>query len=306
MDTTPSYVFVLGTGRSGTTTFARDLSACDGCSIVHEADPPLLVEVTRRLSGSMTGSEMVDLLRKTRGGERLGQERVRGESNQRLSFILPEVTKAFPKAKYIWVIRDGRDVVASTLHRGWYGPLDAFRAKREPESWSAHRITAPLVGEADENVWAAWSPFRRTCWYWSYTNRTVAREIDRLGLACLAVTLREIDANWNEITNWIDVPNKSGQRRPPANEARPRRLRGLARPQRWQEWSMRQRRVFTDVAGDVMDEHFAGWHCDECWTTPPTFRAGANRWWRRVQEAVVDGTRGIRVRTAAIGSINRE
>jgi hypothetical protein len=153
-------VFVVGTGRSGTRTLAALLSSASGCRVVHEQDPPLLAEVCDHLAGRLSRRQMTDVLRRTRSVETIGGERLSGEANQRLSFVLPALAEAFPTARLVWLIRDGRTTVASMHHRKWYHPRETVERPGAVRSWAIHRLRGDEVGDLSGDGLGASRPVR--------------------------------------------------------------------------------------------------------------------------------------------------
>ena len=41
------------------------------------------------------------------------------EQTPEATFVIPQLAEAFPQAQFVHLVRDGRDVVASLLERGW-------------------------------------------------------------------------------------------------------------------------------------------------------------------------------------------
>lgn len=45
---------------------------------------------------------------------------VYAECAQKLFNVIPFLNDLFPSSKFIWLLRDGRDAVASGVNRGWF------------------------------------------------------------------------------------------------------------------------------------------------------------------------------------------
>lgn len=118
-------VFVVGSPRSGTTFTGSALGSLPGFVDLDEVQPwkaaiPALVgrpedEVARRLRTILERVRVLGLVRGLRGVEQTPET----------SYVLAAALGAYPQAVAVHVIRDGRDVVASLLERGW---LSAERA----------------------------------------------------------------------------------------------------------------------------------------------------------------------------------
>lgn len=240
---TPVHLFILGTGRSGTQSAAQLLSTLSGCCVTHEKKPQLLQEGADYLSGKMAKEDIVDLLRLTRNVEALGGTRLSGESNLRLSFVLPALAEAFPEARYLWMVRDGRHTVSSYVHREYYHPRYRFK------QWE---LQADQIGEMSAKEWSRINAFARCCWFWSYTNRTIQREAKQLNLNIHLCKIEDFDNELHNIFSFLGLEDQVPQRAPKVDVSSRYKLP-------WQFWSPHQRAIFKELAGTVMDEHYPGW-----------------------------------------------
>jgi hypothetical protein len=284
-------VFVLGTGRSGTRSTAALLSRFAGVHVTHQLQPPLLAEVTDHLADRIDLGVLVDLLRRTRGGPAPDGIRVLGESNQRLSFLLGPLHTAFPRAKFLWIIRDGRDAAASMHHRLWYEPDESRRRPRDLALWVANRIHGDLAGDMTAAAWRTLTPFAKCCWYWSYTNRLIPQEQATLGLDLLPVRLDELATRMPAVLDFLGVPGAEPVAHVPAGRPAARWWR---RPVSWRHWTREQHTAFETQAGAVMDHHFTGWRNDS--PAAPS-RSLVLRGSRSACCAMADFTRPLRTRT---------
>lgn len=115
-------VFVVGAPRSGTTFLGSCLEALPELSYHYE---PLvtqwLVRERSRLGWSTARADRV------RRGTYRWLLRVHGEGDlafaektPRNAFVVPELAHAFPDARFVHVLRDGRDVTLSLLRLPWF------------------------------------------------------------------------------------------------------------------------------------------------------------------------------------------
>ncbi len=112
-------VFVVGSPRSGTTFLAGSIGSLPGFIDLGEVAP--LKAAIPGLS-SLGPAEAAPAIRRilTRA-RRLG---LTGslrpvEQTPEAAFALPAIVRAFPEARIVHVLRDGRDVACSLLERGW-------------------------------------------------------------------------------------------------------------------------------------------------------------------------------------------
>ncbi len=122
------HVFIVGSPRSGTTFLAGVLGAQPGLVDLGELKPlkaaiPRLVELPedealarfRKIHERVRQLALVRHLRSV-------------EQTPETAFVLPAALRAYPHARAIHLVRDGRDVVSSLLERGW---LSAGRPGRD-------------------------------------------------------------------------------------------------------------------------------------------------------------------------------
>jgi hypothetical protein len=285
----PRQLFVVATGRSGTRTLADFLSSVPGCTVIHEQDPPLLEEVVAFQEGRLPYDEVVALLRRTRSPEVLGGERVSGESNQRLSFVMPALVDAFPNARFIWLIRDARTAVPSMVQRLGYHPQEIELREPATKSWASTRVRGDVVGDMGPDEWARLDGFGRCCWYWAYTNRLIETELGRLGVESLRVKLEELSERWPEISALLGLTGEPAPAVPHSNRAR-------GKPLCWRHWSRSQQRVFERVCGATMDLHYPQWREEFERGPSAEVRALSVRSGRRVRGALLVKSRPLRAR----------
>ena len=112
-------VFVVGCPRSGTTFVGSSVGAQPGFVDLGEVHP--LKQAIPRLVGlpdEEAAAKLRQILERVR---RLGLVRhLRGvEQTPETSFVLTAALRAYPRARALHIVRDGRDVVCSLLERGW-------------------------------------------------------------------------------------------------------------------------------------------------------------------------------------------
>ncbi len=156
-------VFVVGCPRSGTTFLAGAVGSLPGFVDLGEVNPlKAAVADLARLPPEAAAPRLRRILEWTR---RLGLARsLRGvEQTPESAFLLGIAAAAYPQARAIHVIRDGRDVVCSLLERGWLA--DGRRGRDDAgQPYGAHpRFWVEPGREAE---FASASPARRAAWAW--------------------------------------------------------------------------------------------------------------------------------------------
>jgi Sulfotransferase family len=156
------FVFVVGSPRSGTTFLGSAIGSVPGLLDLGEVEP--LKDAIRRIANldqAQTAAEIRRLLTRSRRLSLVGGIRP-VEQTPEMAHILPAVVEAFPEARVVHAVRDGRDVVCSLLERGWlraemtgrdyagppFGPRARFWVEEE------RREEFPQVSDARRAAWA--------------------------------------------------------------------------------------------------------------------------------------------------------
>ena len=156
-------VFVVGSPRSGTTFLAGAIGAVPGFADLTEVTPlkaaiPSLValeqaEAARRIRAILERVRGVALVRGVRGVEQTPET----------AFVLGAVLRAYPRARAVHVVRDGRDVACSLLERGWLSAGRAGGGDARLPYGAEGRFWVPPEGRAEfERV----SDAARAAWAW--------------------------------------------------------------------------------------------------------------------------------------------
>ncbi len=117
-------------------------------------------------TGSVAGlakvAELVELVRAARddllsGAQRAGRGYV--ETNNRITFLAPAVARAYPRSRFVHLLRHPGPFVRSGLRRGWYARADAHAVGR--------------IRMTDDTRWSALEDRERIAWLWNETNAFV-------------------------------------------------------------------------------------------------------------------------------------
>jgi len=156
-------VFVVGSPRSGTTFLARSIGSLPGFVDLGEV-APLKAAVADLVS--LPGDEAVRRLRRTLAVARrvglVGAVRA-VEQTPETAFLVDVVAIAYPHARVVHIVRDGRDVVCSLLERGW---LREERTGKD-DAGVAHGSYARFWVERERREeFGRVSDARRAAWAW--------------------------------------------------------------------------------------------------------------------------------------------
>jgi hypothetical protein len=156
-------VFVVGSPRSGTTFLAGAIGSLPGFVDLGEVAPvkaavPELAaasreEAARRLRRLLAVARRVGLVGSVRPVEQTPE----------VAFVVEAVARAYPDARIIHLVRDGRDVVCSLVERGW---LSADRAGADDAGIAFGAHARFWVEPERRDEFAAASDARRAAWAW--------------------------------------------------------------------------------------------------------------------------------------------
>ncbi len=268
--------FVVSAGRSGSKTIAAALNGLPGCRCVHHAKPELVFESAEFFCGTHPREHIAQTLRETRPAGN-GMEAY-GEANLQYTLIVPILCEVFPDCKFIWIIRDGRDQVASTFYRGWYDPdVDPQRNPR----WSRARLCGDRTGDFTPRGWARLTPFQRCSWQWRKFNLIAEDSLAKLPESrWRKVRLDQLKLALPELAEFVGASSRDG---------RVEKLNTARQPvDYWQNWTGEQRQQFEEICGTEMDRWFPEWRDpDGTWNVipheQPDHPGQITRAWRRIK-----------------------
>jgi hypothetical protein len=158
------HIFVVGAPRSGTTFLATSLGAQPGLVDLGEVKPlkaaiPELMAFPEEQAAERF-RRIIELV------HRLGLSgQLRGvEQTPETAFVLAAALRAYPEARAVHMLRDGRDVVCSLLERGWLGTR---RMGGADDAFLPYGADARFwVEPGREAEFEASSEARRAAWAW--------------------------------------------------------------------------------------------------------------------------------------------
>ena len=165
-DVEPS--FVLGTGRSGTTSLTK-LPPKNGQFARHESHKWLNAIGYAKHVGC-TESCVDDLLK--RWNVFYSNEQKVIDSDQRFYNLIPELNLIFPSARYLHVIRSAAGFVESAKPRGLYNIPEPVEHR-----WSFYRPASNIMTKEE---WEEMGQVDRLLWYWSMVNSEIQSELSKI------------------------------------------------------------------------------------------------------------------------------
>jgi hypothetical protein len=256
--------FIVGTGRSGTRTLAHVLNKHPLCYCRHEPHPLLIKLATERCYGEVGDGELRRYLFNDceyfphRTGLKLY-----GESDQKLSFLIPVLTDLGRHVKFIRLVRDARSSIASMVTRGWYGDEEARSLPDQLSQtypvkglWAKYRLRGDRCGDVEVDEWRSMSDFEKCCWYWSYTNRIIGDDLTSSAPnARLMIRLEELGDQLGDLLEFLDLPYF-----PLSIE----RINVSSVPTHGSSnWSKQEQDVFEKWCGSQMDDLYPGWRSSD-------------------------------------------
>jgi hypothetical protein len=260
----PALFFVVTTGRSGSTTIAAALSQHEDITCRHENRPQLVRLSTEYEYGLCEREDARAELAALYGNGIPKGPRLYGESDQKFWNLVEVLAELYPNSKFIWLLRDGRDVVSSAYARGWYGDLQLSKASPTGSLAYQHffyRVTGDLSNAMPEEEWSGLARFEKVCWYWKYVNERIEKQLsvlpqDRWRL----VKLEELQTSVPDLIEFLGVSSRE--------IAVPHSNKAANLPQfgsradslvRWPDWGEDWKSAFENWCGELMDRHYPSW-----------------------------------------------
>lgn len=250
--------FILTTGRSGSTSIAKALNQHPDITCQHEPRQQLIRLSTEYAHGEksreMVMAELHDIFIKSA----TFAPGFYGESDQKYFNLVPLLHELMPHAKFIWLVRDGRDVVASAFARGWFSNSEYNRDEDNYllKIWKKYRLNGAKCGIFSEQEWGRFSVFERCCWYWDYVNNTIESALSLIPQnQKLRISLNELPGKYADIQRFLGIDDVVSIANIVANQAKMGDT-----PVTENQWSEEQKNIFNDRCGAGMARWFQKHH----------------------------------------------
>jgi hypothetical protein len=232
------------------------LATVHGCVALHEPSPQLIRESSAYRYGEVGEEQLAAILKKSRKPPQEGV--LYCESNQTLSLIIPVLCRAFPQARFIWLLRNGLDTVASAYSKQWYSGHSERHDRYEDctpleKEWIDGRIQGDRCGDVSAESWQQMDRFAKVCWYWDYLNRLIEHDLQRYAPGrFLLVRLETLGQQLPDILQWLGLRA--------ALLPKPKRINpGKRPPYPWQTWTPDHCQTFIRWCGARMDALYPQW-----------------------------------------------
>jgi hypothetical protein len=254
--------FIVSSGRSGTAMLHKALSAKPGVEMHHEyavqITQPLAV---KRYLGLVDDAQTQTVLREAFGAAVHHSSAAHwGDSSNKLSWLVPDLAVLFHDARFVHLVRDGRKVASSYLHKlgdenyddrsnaAMQAHVDGTGSVPPPEKkywWPVPRRSDPAAA-----AFRCFDQFQRIAWHWAEVNRVAQDALAALPVARTLFVrledLRESPALVRELHDFLGLPFADSDF---AVFARPHNVN---RPED-RMLDPAQRAQFDAIAGNMMD-----------------------------------------------------
>jgi SAM-dependent methyltransferase len=189
--------FIISSARSGSTSLATILDMATNADCVSEPMPNLNHESREMLEGRIKDpTEIVQSTIVNRVNQNYRKGRIYGEKNVSYAPFIPQIYEQL-KCKFVFLKRDGRDVVRSMIdwHDNMFG--DIYRECKDPGNLSSDALNAasellvhkdtsdysrprPLPGTKLFTKWEDLSRFEMCAYYWSFINELYLDQLNTI------------------------------------------------------------------------------------------------------------------------------
>lgn len=247
--------FILSTGRTGTTFLGNKFfPSFENVTSFHEPQPDFFDLGVKMARGELSDLRAARIIEPNRRWilnkmEKLDNN-VYVEANHYLFSLVSVLQKIYSDARFIHVVRDGRDFVRSAYNRNWYSTNSRY-----------DRITArDFPEDSCYDRWAKMTRFEKIAWHWQKKDRFIEKALEEVQQSVRVYFESVFDAEKNYaglrkmvnflnldagIINEIDLSKK--------------RSTGSYQIPHWSDWDEDEIDKFKQIAGKRLQKHGYGW-----------------------------------------------
>lgn len=199
--------FVLGTGRSGSTSIVDVLNQHPKCEAFHENIRQLIRISTQVAHAPEQKEPLLDELRNIFNTKvwTATEDQIVVHSDQRLWNLVGFLANYFPKSKFVHLVREPKSCIKSMVARGWYAPNEY--PDLNPHNWAKYRLSGDGVGAFSSVEWQAMDPLQKCTWYWSYINGEISRQLSKLEEhRYTTITLDVLGKSMPGLSDFLGIP----------------------------------------------------------------------------------------------------
>lgn len=210
LDKGENVFFILSTGRAGSTSIAAILNQHPDIACLHEPNRLLIRLSTEYAHGIKTREEVKQELHYYYCQTSLFPGVIYGESDHKLFNLTAILAELLPKARFIWLIRNARDFVASVYGRHWFDePYLQQQFSQENligQYLIRYRINGYHCGAFTKVAWEGADQFEKVCWYWHYYNKVIEKQLQPLPAdRWHFIRLEELGQQLSSLLEFLDV-----------------------------------------------------------------------------------------------------
>lgn len=231
--------FVLALGRSGTQFCSELLSKSPGSLVFHEPiGDDYRANAEAHLSQD-TALKYISVYRKKLMYELARDKdfRTYGEVNSIIAYHAAALQNVFPQARFLHLIRDGREVVRSLHARTHY-----------VETSLPFECICPNPGDPWYDSWKNFSRFQKLCWLWSYTNSYLENRVPDFVLFEKLISDYDYFSSRMETFLGVNVGRELWEK----HVSKPLNVTRKFSMPPWSEWETEQREQFIEICGEEM------------------------------------------------------
>lgn len=224
-DTKP--FFIVSSGRSGTQLIEKLMKSFEDVEMHHE----YLCEYIQPLAvkyylGITTEKDAIKEIEKLHASSVFfSKKRYWGDSSNKLSWLIPVLSKVFPDSKFIHLVRDGRKVVSSFYHKlgeecyddqstktlqAW---VDNPMKHRQPPPEKKYWWNVLAKNNPNRRSFLEYNQFQRICFHWHEVNSIIEKDLATIN-SSNKFTVRLEDLVSDELVlknmlDYLDLPHSS-------------------------------------------------------------------------------------------------
>jgi hypothetical protein len=231
--------FILATGRSGTQFLSSLLNKSPGAYVVHEPVREDFRSYEEVFYNEKKAHKYIQGFRKKEIYDRAREREIHtyGEVNSVLRRHCNALKKSFPNAQIFHLIRDGRDVVRSSMSRGTMLANHPSTQKIRPTPESPWK-----------DKWNSMTQFEKICWYWDvencYLNESIKKTLQFEKLISSYEYFKEHLLDPLE----FKISKETWQKEVHS----PKNITSQYTIPHWSEWDKREMDAFNEICGDTM------------------------------------------------------
>jgi len=256
--------FIIGCGRSGTTAVAEILNTATNGLVDIESNPKLCVASRLKYNNILPNSKnFINSSLSPKIDNALKSYDIYADKNPNYIYFIDELQSVF-NAKFLFVIRDGSDVVRScmdfdkfrTPNYAFYEDTKDFSfTQAEDNFWDFGRIR-PLPTDSYYNKWYNMSKFEKFSWYWSNYNKLLLNNSKNIpDNKKMFLNISNINSDvFKDIFEFfsLDGYNKAKIEEMFSSEINTTKVSSDKRFKSYSNWSLEQKNIFKKHSKDMM------------------------------------------------------